>query len=279
MERSVNRFKKLLPSIRLCVLRNLPKLALAELLTALISAFAFFIFIAPFNINPSIQFTFQTMAPLFISLLLSLVISYLLQYGYFVLTDLLYTGRYAVIGHLFTGFRDFKRGVQTALFFMLTYIFALFSASALGWAASTFFFGSLHPDILLAVMIICSFLILAVLYLRWGFVWFVLYDDPSLSVRQALRKSALLTKKKRIAFVLFCVQSGGLYLLCAVLVLIFSLAQIFFDFLAVSLFFDAFIRMLYMLCLYMALIRLSIAFAAVYEAERERDAASLPENT
>jgi len=279
MEESVNRFKKLLPAVRLCALRNLPKLALAELLTALISAFAFFIFIAPFNINPSIRFTVQTMVPLFISLLLSLVISYLLQYGCFVLANLLYTGRYAVIGHLFTGFRDFKRGVSAALFFMLTYICAVFSASALGWAVSTFFPDSLHLDLLLAVMIVFSFLTLAVLYLRWGFVWFFLYDEPSLSVHQALRKSALLTKKKRIAFVLFCVQSGGLYLLCAALVLIFSLAQIFFDFLALPLFFDAFIRMLYMLCLYMTLIRLSIAFAAVYEAERERDAASLPENT
>ena len=275
----MNPFKKLLPAVRLCALRNLPKLALAELLTALISAFAFFIFIAPFNINQSIQLSFQTVAPFFISLLLSLVISYLLQYGCFVLADLLYTGRYAVIGHLFTGFRDFKRGVRTALFFMLTYIFALFSASALGWAASTFFPGSFRLNMLLAVTIICVFLTLAVLYLRWGFVWFFLYDDPSLPVRQALHKSALVTKKKRIAFVLFCLQSGGLYLLCAALVLIFLLAQSLFDFSAISSPLDAFLRMLYMLCLYMALIRLRIAFAAVYEAEREKDAASLPENT
>ena len=275
----MNPFKKLLPAVRLCALRNLPKLALAELLTALISAFAFFIFIAPFNINSSIQLSFQTVAPFFISLLLSLVISYLLQYGCFVLADLLYTGRYAVIGHLFTGFRDFKRGVRTALFFMLTYIFALFSASALGWAASTFFPGSFRLNMLLAVTIICVFLTLAVLYLRWGFVWFFLYDDPSLPVRQALHKSALVTKKKRIAFVLFCLQSGGLYLLCAALVLIFLLAQSLFDFSAISSPLDAFLRMLYMLCLYMALIRLRIAFAAVYEAEREKDAASLPENT
>ena len=275
----MNPFKKLLPAVRLCALRNLPKLALAELLTALISAFAFFIFIAPFNINQSIQLSFQTVAPFFISLLLSLVISYLLQYGCFVLADLLYTGRYAVIGHLFTGFRDFKRGVRTALFFMLTYIFALFSASALGWAASTFFPGSFRLNMLLAVTIICVFLTLAVLYLRWGFVWFFLYDDPSLPVRQALHKSALVTKKKRIAFVLFCLQSGGLYLLCAALVLIFLLAQSLFDFSAISSPLDAFLRMLYMLCLYMALIRLRIAFAAVYEAGREKDAASLPENT
>ena len=275
----MNPFKKLLPAVRLCALRNLPKLALAELLTALISAFAFFIFIAPFNINQSIQLSFQTVAPFFISLLLSLVISYLLQYGCFVLADLLYTGRYAVIGHLFTGFRDFKRGVPTALFFMLTYIFALFSASALGWAASTFFPGSFRLNMLLAVTIICVFLTLAVLYVRWGFVWFFLYDDPSLPVRQALHKSALVTKKKRIAFVLFCLQSGGLYLLCAALVLIFLLAQSLFDFSAISSPLDAFLRMLYMLCLYMALIRLRIAFAAVYEAEREKDAASLPENT
>ena len=275
----MNPFKKLLPAVRLCALRNLPKLALAELLTALISAFAFFIFIAPFNINQSIQLSFQTVAPLFISLLLSLVISYLLQYGCLVLADLLYTGRYAVIGHLFTGFRDFKRGVRTALFFMLTYIFALFSASALGWAASTFFPGSFRLNMLLAVTIVCVFLTLAVLYLRWGFVWFFLYDDPSLPVRQALHKSALVTKKKRIAFVLFCLQSGGLYLLCAALVLIFLLAQSLFDFSTISSPLDAFLRMLYMLCLYMALIRLRIAFAAVYEAEREKDAASLPENT
>ena len=275
----MNPFKKLLPAVRLCVLRNLPKLALAELLTALISAFVFFIFIAPFNINSSIQLSFQTVAPLFISLLLSLVISYLLQYGCLVLADLLYTGRYAVIGHLFTGFRDFRRGVQTALFFMLTYIFALLSASALGWAVSTFFPGSFRLNVLLAVTIICVFLTLAVLYLRWGFVWFFLYDDPSLPVRQALHKSALVTKKKRIAFVLFCLQSGGLYLLCAALVLIFLLAQSLFDFSAISSPLDAFLRMLYMLCLYMALIRLRIAFAAVYEAEREKDAASLPENT
>ena len=275
----MNPFKKLLPAVRLCALRNLPKLALAELLTALISAFAFFIFIAPFNINQSIQLSFQTVAPFFISLLLSLVISYLLQYGCFVLADLLYTGRYAVIGHLFTGFRDFKRGVRTALFFMLTYIFALFSASALGWAASTFFPGSFRLNMLLAVTIICVFLTLAVLYVRWGFVWFFLYDDPSLPVRQALHKSALVTKKKRIAFVLFCLQSGGLYLLCAALVLIFLLAQSLFDFSVISSPLDAFLRMLYMLCLYMALIRLRIAFAAVYEAEREKDAASLPENT
>lgn len=275
----MNPFKKLLPAVRLCALRNLPKLALAELLTALISAFAFFIFIAPFNINQSIQLSFQTVAPFFISLLLSLVISYLLQYGCFVLTDLLYTGRYAVIGHLFTGFRDFKRGVRTALFFMLTYIFALFSASALGWAASTFFPGSFRLNMLLAVTIICVFVTLAVLYVRWGFVWFFLYDDPSLPVRQALHKSALVTKEKRIAFVLFCLQSGGLYLLCAALVLIFLLAQSLFDFSVISSPLDAFLRMLYMLCLYMALIRLRIAFAAVYEAEREKDAALLPENT
>lgn len=111
-------------------------------------------------------------------------------------------------------------------FYVDVYIRAVFGLRArLG--RIDFFFGSLQPDILLAVMIICSFLILAVLYLRWGFVWFVLYDDPSLSVRQALRKALYLRKKKRIAFVLFCVQSGGLYLLCAALVLIFRLHRSF----------------------------------------------------
>lgn len=201
----------------------------------------------------------------------------ILLYGFFVMVLLMYKKERAVLGHLFSGFRDFSRALKTALFFVVLYMLIIFAAGAvLYFIAADFFTG--HIELLFAGLVILSLCVLAFLYLRFAFIWFFLYEDSKLSVIQALRKSSALMKKKRFDFFLLCVQSGGFYLLFAVVSLILPLltGQ---KSGAFSVFASALVRVLSTLFLYVSLIRISIAFAAVYEAEQENAAPSLPENT
>ena len=282
--------KKLLRNISVCSARHLPKLALAMLVMTLISYFFLAFAVTPFAaVVASNASSMRLLAAVGFSAFAVSVLNTVLQYGFFVLTLLLYTGKRAVLGHLFTGFRDFKRALTAALFFMLLYaVFTFALVFALGAAGSRLLsntdfsqllqnaaensFSSKRTSLLLAIGIalVLSFVVFALIYLRYGFTWFFLYENSSLSVRQALRKSAVFAKAQRMRFFVLCVKSCWRYALCALLLTAHSFgitgaaSHPFFRSLQL---FDPLFSMASTLCLYIAVIRVCIAFAAFYDEQ------------
>lgn len=261
----MNSFKHLLVNIHRCAAENIPKLALTMMIMGLISYAALGAASAPLGaalasgaVNPAVF-----AAALFSGFAVTLLNNILL-YGFFVMVLLMYKKERAVLGHLFSGFRDFSRALKTALFFVALYMLIIFAAGALLYVTAADFF-TRHTELLFAALLILSLCVLAFIYLQFAFTWFFLYEDSKLSVGQALRKSSALMKKKRFDFFLLCVQSGGLYLLFALLSFIFPaiMGQ---RGGAVSAFALSLVRVLSTLSLYISLIRISIAFAAAYEA-------------
>ena len=115
-----------------------------------------------------------------------------------------------------------------------------------------------------------NIVVFALIYLRYGFTWFFLYENSSLSVRQALRKSAVFAKAQRMRFFVLCVKSCWRYALCALLLTALSFgitgaaSHPFFRSLQL---FDPLFSMASTLCLYIAVIRVCIAFAAFYDEQ------------
>lgn len=264
---------ELVHKVRLCMSRNLSKLAIAMLLLGILT-----LLIMSFSIAPmaGVIMTGTMSVASIISLLVSVIavsaINYVLQYGFFVLGLCLYRKEYAVLGHLFAGFRDFKRAFITGLFYTLIYTTVLFIISfALSFGVAVSFVSEVMQEFntLLIILGGVSILVLGILYLRYGFVWFILYDQPKLGVKDALRESALLTQGKRLTFIVFCIKSAGVFLaivVCAFVVMRFlpthtDATQ------STSMFsFPNIVSTAYTLCLYASLIRISIGFSAWYTA-------------
>lgn len=264
----MNSFKPLLVNIRRCAAENIPKLALTIMIVGLISYSVLGAALAPLGgvlasgaVNPIVFIA------AFFLLFAVAILNNILLYGFFIMVHLMYKKERAVLGHLFTGFRDFLRAFKTALFLITIHLFVSVTAS-LGLFFADFFttaFFTKHIDICFTAVVSLSLCVLAFLYLHFAFVWFLLYENPKLKVMQALRKSSALMKKKRFTFFLLCVQSGGFYLAFALVSLIVPplLGQKIGTFSAFTL---SFIRVLSTLFLYISLIRIGIAFAAAYEA-------------
>lgn len=261
----MNLFKPLLVNIRRCAAENIPKLALTIMIMGLISYSVLGAALAPLGgvlasgaVNPIVFIA------VFFPALAVTILNNILLYGFFVMVHLMYKKERAVLGHLFTGFRDFSRALKTAVFFVAIYISAVFAAGICLYLTSADFFAE-HLEALFFSLVLISLCVSAFLYFRFAFVWFLLYENPKLKVMQALHKSSALMKKKRFAFFLLCVQSGGFYLVFALVALILPplLGQKIGTFSAFTL---SFIRVLSTLFLYISLIRIGIAFAAAYEA-------------
>ena len=264
----MNSFKPLLVNIRRCAAENIPKLALTIMIMGLISYTVLGAALAPLGgvlasgaVNPIVFIA------VFFPALAVTILNNILLYGFFVMVHLMYKKERAVLGHLFTGFRDFSRALKTAVFFVAIYISAVFAAGFCLYLTSADFFAE-HLEALFFSLVLISLCVSAFLYFRFAFVWFLLYENPKLKVMQALRKSSALMKKKRFAFFLLCVQSGGFYLAFDFISLILPplLGQKIGTFSAFSL---SFIRVLSTLFLYISLIRIGIAFAAAYEAVKQ----------
>lgn len=261
----MNSFKPLLVNIRRCAAENIPKLALTIMIMGLISYSVLGADLAPLGsvlasgaVNPIVFIA------VFFPALAVTILNNILLYGFFVMVHLMYKKERAVLGHLFTGFRDFLRAFKTAVFFVALYMLVVFAAGFCLYLTSADFFAE-HLEALFLLLVLISLCVSAFLYFRFGFTWLLLYENPKLKVMQALRKSFALMKKKRFAFFLLCVQSGGFYLAFALVSLIVPplLGQKIGAFSAFTL---SFIRVLSTLSLYISLIRIGIAFAAAYEA-------------
>lgn len=269
----MNSFKPLLVNIRRCAAENIPKLALTIMIMGLTSYSVLGAALAPLGgvlasgaVNPIVFIA------AFFLLFAVAILNNILLYGFFIMVHLMYKKERAVLGHLFTGFRDFLRAFKTAVFFVALYMLVVFTAGFCLYLTSADFFTE-HLEALFLLLVLISLCVSAFLYFRFGFVWFLLYENPKLKVMQALRKSSALMKKKRFAFFLLCVQSGGFYLAFALVSLIVPplLGQ---RIGTVSAFTLSFIRVLSTLSLYISLIRIGIAFAAAYEAVKSEQNAT-----
>lgn len=271
--------KKLLQKVRLCMHRNILKLALALLLIGLILVLTASVFISPIvatilfgNLNGGALLGFSLFA------IGIKTITYVLLYGFFGLMLLLYRGQKATLGALFAGFRDFKRA------FFVGLIFTIIAITVIGFFSVVSNFGMLsifavsgmpilyrdHMVFVLAFVLAIVLIVLVIMYIRYGFVWFILHDQPDLKVRAALKQSALVTKGKRLSFLLFSIRNAGLFLLGGVLTFIAmqvlppstdanSISPILY---IVS----SLVNVIYLLCAYASIIRVCLGFAAWYEA-------------
>lgn len=261
----MNSFKPLLVNIRRCAAENMLKLALTMMLTVLISYAALATAAVPLGtVLSSGSVDSIVFIAAFVPAVAVTLLNNILLYGFFVITHLLYKKERAVLGHLFSGFRDFSRALKTALFFTALYMLISFGAGFGLYITHAEFFTE-HLELLFLILIAVSLCVSAILYVRFAFVWFLLYENPELTVIQVLRKSSALMKKKRFDLFLLCIQSGGLYFLFSLVSLIAPplLGQKGGTFLAGAL---SLLRMVSTLTLYISFIRIGIAFAAAYEA-------------
>lgn len=253
---------ELLQKVRLCMTRNIPKLAIAMLAIGIVMAVTVFIFITPLAIFALANMNIVSSLALLVSTIVLYAIEYVLLYGFFILVIRLYREQHSVFGHLLTGFRDFKRACLVGLFFtsIITGVIFIIALLPSFMITTTLLSGGDVTEyqnnmfFIAGILLLVLLLSLVTLHLRYGFVWFLLYEQPDLKVRAALKQSTLLTKGNRLNFVLFCIKSAGGFLLAFVLTLTAS------TFLPPSML----VNTVNFLCLYATLIRICIAFAAWY---------------
>jgi len=232
----------LLIKIRLCMSRNIVKLVLA------VFGMGFLMSVSSVPIT------------LFGALRIPLLfvfgaIAYIVQYGFFVLVLRLYHEQQTGLGHLFAGFYDFKRAFLVGIFFTLISVVVMFLFALVSSFGMSLF------------MVFILFAILAIFSIRYGLAWFLLYEQPDLKVREALKQSALITKGERRNFIWFCMKSAGYYLLISVLALvvvqIFSISNNSNNILITPL------TVTYGICSFVSFMRISIAFAAWYTSHND----------
>jgi hypothetical protein len=146
---------------------------------------------------------------------------FLVQYGFVTLLYKLYTGKKAIIGDLFFGFRDIRRiGKAALLFFFLDCAVFVLCVILIAVIASVFP-GMELSRMIFTVFVIYGLLIVAVL-LPFAFVWLELFANPNEKAPQVFKKSARkLAGQKRRLFAL-CFQSGGIFLVGALALCAFN---------------------------------------------------------
>ncbi|MDR3284767.1 MAG: hypothetical protein LBS97_06285 [Treponema sp.] len=160
----------------------------------------------------------QTMPSLFALPLLILAGIFLLlvQYGFSVIMYKLYTRRRAIIGDLFSGFRDIRRvGGAAVIFFaidcgvcLLCVIFALAFRGAFPGMVT-----GLSRLVLTAMLFYGVCILLALL--PFAFVWLELFSNPQMRSREAFKKSARLMRGHKLHLLELCLRAGGISLLIA----------------------------------------------------------------
>ncbi len=255
--------------VEMCMAQNLPKLIISMLimgiLTTLMMAFAM-IPIASAIMSSTINIL--SVISLIVTSLVVSALHFVLQYGFFVLVFLLYSGNYAVIGHLFSGFYDFKRSFKIGIIFSAVYMSVLLGASGV------FSFLLQHEkifltfDMLLAILGIISLILLAILYMHFAFAWFLLYENPRLTVKQGLMQSLSIVKGKKIEFLKFCFSCSSYYIVIFIACLIVLQIPLFIDTIDVSstsyVAFSNILNFVYIICMYVTIMKISLAFASWY---------------
>jgi hypothetical protein len=139
-----------------------------------------------------------------------------MQYGYMTLLYKLYTGSRAIIGDMFSGFRDIKRiGNAALLFFGVDFASIIISILiAAVFSAAVPFISADFSRMLLVVFALYGATVVTVL-IRFAFVWFSLFANPLLKAKDAFKKSAHLLIGNKRRLLLLCLQAGGAYLFCA----------------------------------------------------------------
>ena len=148
-----------------------------------------------------------------------------LFYGFCALILLFARKQYAVIGHLFCGFKNFKRLFQSSIPFVLIIFASCFVSSliSLNFSSNTDPLQALNDGTMPNVLMFSSYaaVILAIiLYLPLIFTPFCVFDFSTQSVKVCQKKAILIFKStyKIIfkSFLLFCRKNLSLLLACAV---------------------------------------------------------------
>lgn len=153
----------------------------------------------------------------------------MLAIGFAVLMARLCRGQRAVLGHIFSAFRDWKRMGAVAAVFAVG-ITAISMAAALVAVAAVVPATGLSSvpgaagmeRLLLPVLrlmpllsAVCMAVFVAAVLFPNVFVWLVLLDNPGISVRKAFGSAFRLPRGRRIRLALFLLRCGGWWLLSA----------------------------------------------------------------
>lgn len=214
-------------------------------------------------------------------LLFCAAIVYIFEYGFFVVMYLIYTGKPVVIGHLFTGYRDFKRAIKVGLIFVALYTACLMLVLGVCFflvhqkiLPETFF----YTDSLLPILLVFSLIYFALITLRFGFVWLELYSDKSITVLQAIKKSKTYVDKSFWSLIFFILRSTSWFGLIAISGLILILV-VPVDTTEPSIIWETLFslgRFIYTAGLYISYIRMTMAFGAWFDNKNGLEPVELP---
>ncbi len=249
--------------IKLCMSKNLAKIMISLLIMGTAITLILRAIVTPMMNSTSVS----ALSVMFVAMLCVSVIQFIFQYGFFVLVMQLYRQEYAVLGHLFSGFKDIKRAALVGLLFTSVYVIVLLLLSLLiGFIAGS----SEANEIILEfesqfiLLLSVSVLTISMMYCKFSFTWLFLFENPSMSVKEALSKSISLTRKRMLKFFVFCIRSCGYFLPFAVGLFIVFLLPITTSYLSEHLTLLSILNMVMVVCLYGSLMRLSIAFTSWY---------------
>lgn len=175
--------------------------------------------------------------------ILSVVCSFILQYGFMVLLLRIYSKEPNVLGHLFIGFHSFKRSSKAALIYTGIYFVCIFVSVLLYILYKHFFTPEVLPVvaaeveeelfkmpgvdtwIAVLVMVLLCFIVL----FRFVFVWLIMYKNPNCSAFSAFKTSNAMLKGKKKELFVFLIQCGGIPLLIAFICFALVMVSTFID--------------------------------------------------
>lgn len=162
---------------------------------------------------------------------LIIVLFFLLQYGYFVLNIRFLTQKRAVIGQVFSAFYDKSRAIRLALFFTSIYIFLSLALSLISVVSGFFSMDSIlsffsatekqNTSFIIRLVILMGIIIVffVLVFIRYGFAWFILHDNPTIGVLQSLKQSVALNKQQFGSCLMFIIQAIARYAISTIILL------------------------------------------------------------
>ena len=268
--------------IKYTMKKNLFKLVISQVIIGILSLYMLSFALMPIlNSLTTGNISIPYMAIFFIFLFILSSIQFVLQYGFFVLVFLFYNNEYAVLVHLFTGFRDFKRAFIVGLFYTGVFytgvfmgifmIFGVVFSLLLSYNIVSADFFSI--DILYLIVTIIAMITLVFLYCKFGCTWFFLYENSLLTVKEALKKSIEVTQENFKNFLALCVKTAGVYIL---LFIVFSVVQNVLIYGPMNLYSEevnkiviAILNVLSTVFLYLSILRLCFSLVAMYKIYTE----------
>ncbi len=203
----------LVKKVKKCMAQNMPKFIVSLLIMSIFTSLLMAFTMVPMaNAIAATQISIPSMLTTIAIILVTFSLQYVLQYGFFVLVFLLYSERYAVLGHLFSGFRDFKRSFLLGLIFAAIYVAVLTIVTIILNLLLAYGVIQLHFELLVLILFIVAIVTLAILYMYFAFAWFILYENSRITVRGALKRSFSITKGKKASFVALCLQCSSFFL-------------------------------------------------------------------